>query len=105
MYASLDSLSGNATRKQSKAKQTDKLSRHAYTLPCLMKGGSYDAVDTRAVLGYKVVHGSAEDTPANGFGNTVCLVVHNTSVCRQPECANQAVFHDESGLGQVSLET
>ncbi len=25
---------------------TDKLSRHKYTLPCLMGGGSYDAVDT-----------------------------------------------------------
>jgi hypothetical protein len=25
---------------------TDNLSRHAYTLPCLMGGGSYDAVDT-----------------------------------------------------------
>ncbi len=25
---------------------TDKLSRHAYTLPCPMGGGSYDAVDT-----------------------------------------------------------
>jgi hypothetical protein len=25
---------------------TDKLSRHAYTLPCPMRGGSYDAVDT-----------------------------------------------------------
>ena len=25
---------------------TDKLSRHAYTLPCPVRGGSYDAVDT-----------------------------------------------------------
>jgi hypothetical protein len=32
---------------------TDKLSRHAHTLPCLMGGGSYDAVDT---IDWAVLH-------------------------------------------------
>jgi hypothetical protein len=94
-------------RKQSKAnRQAFEACIHS-ALPHERCSGSYDAVDTRAVLGWQ--HGSAEDTPANRFGNMVCPAVvhkdHNTSVCRQPECANQAVFHDESGLGQVSLET
>jgi hypothetical protein len=47
---------------------TDKLSRHAYTLPCPVRGGSYDAVDTIDVQAPCCVSSPSLSSIAPGLG-------------------------------------
>jgi hypothetical protein len=59
---------------------TDNLSRHAYTLPCLMGGGSYDAVDTILVdvqAPCRVATRQRGGYSRQRLESMVCPVVHN----------------------------